>query len=161
MSYPILPTIPHYPLVTPINHFPISPKVPIYSITKPIASSGINRPINSIDSNFIIPLDIHKEYGVEDIPGIEVINIEQSTHKDKKYAITIRYQGITKTIHYGNSDYEQYQDRTPIKAFSHADHYDEKRRRSYLARSSKITNSNGLAANDPFSANRYAIITLW
>jgi len=113
------------------------------------------------DNTYIIPLDIHREYGIIDIPEIDVINIEKSTRSGKKYAITVKYQGIVKTIHYGNSEYQQYHDRTPIKAFSYADHNDERRRRSYLARASKITNVNGLAANDPFSANRYAIITLW
>jgi hypothetical protein len=122
----------------------------------------INKPGSTIiDNNFIKPLDIHKQYGVIDIPGIEVINIEISNKKDKKYAITVKYDGITKTLHYGNSDYQQYHDRTPIGAFSSSDHNDEGRRKSYLSRSSKITNKYGLAANDPFSPNRYAIITLW
>lgn len=112
-------------------------------------------------NNFIKPLPIHKEYGVMDINGIFVKNIEPSSRTGKKYAITIEYQGKVKTLHYGNSDYEQYEDRTPLKAFSQLDHHDERRRRAYLARSSKISNSNGLAANDPFSPNRYAIITLW
>jgi hypothetical protein len=112
-------------------------------------------------SNFIKPLAIHKQYGIIDINGINVIKIEQSTRANKKYAITIEYGGVTKIIHYGNSNYEQYEDRTPVKAFSNLDHHDERRRNAYLARSSKITNSNGLAANDPFSPNRYSIITLW
>jgi len=112
-------------------------------------------------NNFIKPLPIHKEYGVIDINEIVVKKIEKSSRANKKYAITIEYEGKVKTIHYGNSDYEQYEDRTPLKEFSYLDHHDEKRRRAYLARSSKITNSGGLAANDPFSANRYAITTLW
>ena len=115
----------------------------------------------SNSNEFIIPLEIHKQYGVIDIPGIEVLNIEKSQRSGKKYAITIRYNGTTKTIHYGNSDYQQYEDRTPIKAFSSMNHHDEKRRRAYLARSSKITDYTGLAANNPFSPNRYSIITLW
>jgi len=116
---------------------------------------------NKIDNFFILPLDIHKKYGVVDIPGIEVIDIKPSTRRDKKYAITIRYNGITQTIHYGNSNYQHYEDRTPIKAWSSSNHHDMNRRYAYLARSSKISNSSGLAANDPFSPNRYAIITLW
>lgn len=117
--------------------------------------------VTTDDSSFIEPLAIHREYGVIDIPGIVVINIQESTHKGKKYAITVQYQGRTSTIHYGNPDYEQYEDRTPLRAFSNQDHHDEKRRRSYLARSSAITDYQGLACNNPFSANRYAIITLW
>ena len=110
--------------------------------------------------DFILPSDIHKSYGVKDIPGIEVLDIAVSNKKDKKYAITVKYDGITKTIHYGSSNYGQYEDKTPLSAFEDSNHYDEKRRRSYLARSSKISDSTGLAANNPFSANRYSIITL-
>lgn len=118
-------------------------------------------PSNNDWNNFILPLEIHKSYGVIDIPGIRVVEIKESSRAGKKYAITITYNGITKTIHYGNSHYQQYEDRTPIKAFIHMDHHDNGRRKSYLARSSKITDSTGLAANNPFSANRYSIITLW
>lgn len=116
---------------------------------------------NNINSDFIIPLPIHKQYGVVDIPGIEVIDIKPSSQGDKKYAITVKYNGVTKTVHYGNNNYQHFEDRTPVKAYSYMDHHDEGRRRSYLARSSKITNKSGYAANDTFSANRYAIITLW
>ncbi len=111
--------------------------------------------------SFIIPLSIHKSYGLVDIPGIEVLNIEPSSRKDKKYVITIKYNGEVKKIHYGNSDYQHYEDRTPLKTFSSSDHHDDTRRKSYLARASKITDFQGYAANNPFSANRYSIITLW
>ena len=113
------------------------------------------------NQDFIIPLDIHKQYGVIDIPGIKIKYIQVSSHNDKKYSITVEFNNITKTIHYGNSNYQQYEDRTPLKHFSYLDHHDETRRKSYLARSSKITNFTGYACNDPFSPNRYAIITLW
>lgn len=135
------------------------------SMNNPIKSPRTLAPVQANTSgnikSFIIPLDIHMNYGVIDIPGIEVISIEQSTRAKKKYAITIKYDGVTKTIHYGNSDYQQYEDRTPVKAFSGSDHHDNTRRNSYLARASKIQDSTGLAANNPFSANRYSIITLW
>lgn len=111
--------------------------------------------------DFIIPLDIHKHYGVVNIPGIKVLNIKKSKKSNKKYSITISYGGVEKTIDYGNSDYQQYEDRTPVGAFTDSNHYDDTRRRAYLARSSKITDKTGYAANNPFSANRYSIITLW
>jgi hypothetical protein len=117
--------------------------------------------MKAFNDSFIQPLPIHKEYGVIDIPGIQVVNIKASTHKDKKYAITVRYNGVTETLHYGNSDYQQYEDRTPLREFAYLDHHDDGRRRSYLARASKIRKGDHLACNDPFSANRYAIITLW
>ena len=169
-SYPLSPKVPTYPLSPKVPTYPLSPKVPTYPLSSKVPTYPllINTSINTKDSisqsennDFIVPLDIHKQYGVIDIPDIQVIQIEPSNHKDKKYAITVKYQGQIRTIHYGNSNYQQFADRTPIKAFSFADHNDWQRRRSYLARSSKITNSQGLAANDPFSANRYSIITLW
>lgn len=122
---------------------------------------SINKKSTNLNTDFIQPLDIHKSYGVIDIPGIEILNIKKSNKSDKKYEITVRYNGIIKTIHYGNSNYQQYKDRTPIGAYTEYDHNDEQRRRSYLARASKITDSFGLAANNPFSPNRYSIITLW
>jgi hypothetical protein len=111
--------------------------------------------------SFIDPLPIHKSYGVVDIPGIRVINLAVSTRAHKKYAITVEYEDEVKTLHYGAKEYQQYMDRTPLNAFEYLNHYDDRRRMSYLARASAIRTMNGLACNDPFSPNRYAIITLW
>ena len=112
--------------------------------------------------SFITPLNIHTEYGVQNIPDIEVLEITQSSRKNRKYAITVRFQDITKTIHYGDPRYQQFEDRTPNSLFSTLNHHDNIRRKSYLARSSKIHNKNKeLTCNDPFSGNRYSIITLW
>jgi hypothetical protein len=136
-----------------------SQRSPIISRSETRGSMSKSQQI--ISNDFIQPLSIHKEYGVIDIPGINVIDIVPSKRANKKYAITIEYKGTTKTIHYGNDDYQHYEDRTPLKTYANLNHYDDKRRRSYLARSSKITRGSEYAANDPFSANRYAMITLW
>ena len=113
------------------------------------------------DSNFIKPLQIHKTYGAKDIPGITVLDIKRSSLANKKYAITISYNGQTSTVNYGDKRYQQYEDRTPLGIYHNLDHHDDNRRNSYLARASKIKNHQGLAVNDPFSPDRYALITLW
>jgi hypothetical protein len=163
VSVPKLPTIYSPPILSvPKSPTIYSPRSSIVSVSKlPTASVPTVYSKQSLSNDFIQPLPIHKEYGVIDIPGIKVINIAPSTRANKKYAITVEYKGVTKTIHYGNDDYGHYEDRTPLKTYAYLNHYDEKRRRSYLARSSKITSKYGDAANYPFSANRYAIITLW
>lgn len=110
---------------------------------------------------FIQPLPIHKEYGVIHISGIEVLNLQIGS-SDKKYRITIRYNGIVRDISYGDKNYQQFEDRTPLGIYTENNHYDDVRRKAYLARSSRITNSYGdFTVNDPFSPNRYSIITLW
>ena len=111
--------------------------------------------------DFINTLKIHRHYGVVDLP-VEFIDIQSSSRKNQKYMITVKHQGVTKTIHYGDKRYQQYEDRTPDDEYFILNHHDLKRRNSYLARASRIRNKNGdLTCNDPFSANRYSIITLW
>lgn len=116
---------------------------------------------NKINSNFINPLPIHKKYGVKEIPGIKVISINPSKSGRKKYDMIVEYKGKTKKVSFGHKDYQHYEDRSPLKTYSKLNHKDNTRRASYLSRASKITDSTGLAANNPFSPNRYAIIVLW
>jgi hypothetical protein len=104
---------------------------------------------------------IHKKYGVSEIPLVKILNIVKSNHKHKKYSITVEYNDKIKTIHFGDTRYQQYKDRTPLKLYKHLDHEDKDRRDNYLSRATKILNDKGLAVNDPFSPNRYAVIYLW
>ena len=107
------------------------------------------------------PLKIHKDYGVLELP-VEVLSIRPSSRKFKKYEIVVSYGDAQKSLHFGDKRYEQFHDRTPDGTYERQDHGDEDRRRSYLARSSKIRNKNGeLTCNDPFSPNRYSILLLW
>lgn len=121
----------------------------------------------SLNMSFIKPLKIHQQYGVIDIPGIEVIDIKKSSKSNKKYAITIKYQGKTKTIHYGNVDSEHYEDRTPLKAYSHLNNYDKNIRKVQLSKRTGLGSTQLPACgvyttvNDPFKSNRWAVITLW
>lgn len=78
------------------------------------------------------------------IPGM--LNI--SNKKGKKFMIELPDKTI---IHFGQQGYEDF-----------LDHYDEKRRQSYLARAKGIKNKSGkLTSNDPYSPNYYSIRLLW
>ena len=59
------------------------------------------------------------------------VRIEVSRRKDKKYD-AILPDG--RRVPFGDKRYEQWKDTTPLKAFSHLDHGDPKRRASYFAR---------------------------
>jgi hypothetical protein len=64
-----------------------------------------------------------------------------STRKHKKYMIRTP-EG--KLIHFGDKRYQHYRDTTPLKAYSHLDHGDKKRRQSYRARHMAIVGSDGI-----------------
>ena len=113
-------------------------------------------------SAFIHPLEIHKRYGVKEIPGIRVSDLEESTRHDKKYMMRVHYAGREHLIHFGNPNYEHYKDRSPLGIWSDKNHGDHSRRLNYLSRATAIRDGQGkLAVNDPFSPNRYAVIVLW
>jgi hypothetical protein len=111
--------------------------------------------------SYIVPLAVHKRYGVLDLP-VRLLGISKSNRANKKYAIRVLYGGIEKTVHFGDSRYGQYHDRTPMRLYAGADHGSVARRESYLRRATAIRDRDGsLVVNDPFSPNRYAVIVLW
>lgn len=66
-----------------------------------------------------------------------------------------------KKIYFGDSNYQHYYDKTGLLAKS-TNHLDEKRKKSYLARASKIKDKLGnLTVNDPTSPNWHALRILW
>ena len=84
---------------------------------------------------------------------------KKSTRKGKKYSV-ITPKG--KTIHFGASEMEQYKDSTGLGLYSHLDHNDKERRKSYIARAKGIKTKDGkLTWNDRESANYYSIFYLW
>ena len=56
---------------------------------------------------------------------------EVSTRKHKKYAAVLP-DGTR--VHFGDTRYQHFRDRTPLRAFAHLDHGDEERRRRFHAR---------------------------
>ena len=72
----------------------------------------------------------------------------------------VNYNG--RWIHFGDSQMQQFRDTTPLKLYSHLDHGDEKRKKSYLARAKGIKDKNGnLTYKDKNSANYFSIRFLW
>ena len=65
-----------------------------------------------------------------------------------------------KTINFGDSSMDHYKDKTGI--WKSKDHLDEKRRKSYLARSGGIKRKDGtLTKNDPTSSNYHSRKIFW
>ena len=67
-----------------------------------------------------------------------------------------------KTIHFGSLSNEHYKDTTGLGLYTHLNHNDETRRKSYLARAKGIKNKKGeLTWKDKNSANYFSIRYLW
>lgn len=83
---------------------------------------------------------------------------KKSSKRNKKYMVCFE----RKWIHFGDRTKQQYEDRTPLKLYSHLNHFDSERRKAYLRRSLGITRRDGsLTWNDPHSANYYSRNYLW
>ena len=86
------------------------------------------------------------------------MQFSKSTRKGKKYMVVVD----GKTIHFGDVKMQQYRDTTGLGLFSHLNHNDETRRKSYLSRAKGIRNKAGdLTWQDKNSANYYAVKYLW
>ena len=82
----------------------------------------------------------------------------RSTRSKSKYSTV--YNG--KTIHFGAREMQQYKDSTGLGLYSHMDHLDPKRRKSYLSRAKGIRNGKGeITWEDPSTANYYSVHYLW
>ena len=87
------------------------------------------------------------------------MQFKKSTRDGKKYMV-VAPNG--KTIHFGDIKSEQYRDTTGLGLYTHLNHNDEKRRKSYLARAKGIKNGKGeLTWKDKNSANYYSVKYLW
>lgn len=70
---------------------------------------------------------------------MKLYKILKSSRKNKKYMVYVKAnnkQGF-KLIHFGDSRYSQYKDKTPLKLFKNKDHLDKKRRERYYKRHGK------------------------
>ena len=83
----------------------------------------------------------------------------KSTRAGKKYSVTTP---SGKKIHFGSSAMQHYKDSTGVGAWSHKNHGDADRRKSYLARAKGIKNKAGqLTWKDRESPNYYSVKYLW
>lgn len=66
---------------------------------------------------------------------MEILRIAKSPRRFKKYRANVIINGqLFENVDFGDTRYQQYKDNTPLKLYSHMDHNDIKRRKSYLAR---------------------------
>jgi hypothetical protein len=87
-----------------------------------------------------------------------MLTFKRSTRKNKKYMVFHN----NRWIHFGDTRYEQFKDRTPLKLYSHLNHNDTKRRMNYLQRAKGIKDKNGnLTYLDKNSPNYYSVKYLW
>ena len=70
-----------------------------------------------------------------------IIKFQKGTFP-KKYTAFIKNKKTKKIrkIHFGDSRYQQYKDRTPLKLYKHLNHYTRKRMHNYFNRHSGIKN---------------------
>jgi hypothetical protein len=79
---------------------------------------------------------------------------------DGQHKYKVKING--KTIKFGAIDYQHYQDRTPLKLYSHLDHLDPVRRAHYRKRHEKILNKQGIPAYTvPYSPAWFSYYYLW
>jgi hypothetical protein len=67
----------------------------------------------------------------------KIIKFEKGPN-GKKYTAYVKNKKthVVRKIHFGASDYQQYKDRTPLKLYSHKNHYTRKRMQNYFNRHS-------------------------
>ena len=83
---------------------------------------------------------------------------KKSTRKNKKYMVKVD----DKWVHFGDTRYQQFSDKVPLKLYSHLNHNDKERQKKYIARAKGIVDKNGnLTWNDKESANYYSVKFLW
>ena len=77
---------------------------------------------------------------------VVVWGLTKSNRKNKKYmaAIVDDNGNIYKNVHFGDTRYQQYKDKTPLGLYSHLDHNDENRRRLYHLRHKNDTKPAGI-----------------
>jgi len=87
--------------------------------------------------------------------NIKLNKIMKSTRKNKKYMIKVKNPetGRIKTIHWGDSRYGHFKDKTPLKLYKHLDHGDKERRKRYYQRHGKATSK--------YTAKYYSHKYLW
>lgn len=86
------------------------------------------------------------------------MEFKKSTHSGKKYQVFYK----DRWIHFGDKNYSQYEDKTPLKLYSFLDHKDKKRKQAYLKRAMGIKDKNGnFTYNNKNSPNYWSINYLW
>ncbi len=85
------------------------------------------------------------------------VKFEKSKSKGKKYAAILKdvATGRTRRINFGDANMEQYKDRTGLGLYSHRDHGDQNRRKSFKSR------HKGFLKKGYYSASYFSFYYLW
>jgi hypothetical protein len=77
----------------------------------------------------------------------KILYINKSSNPSKKYmaGVVDLITGAFRTIHFGDSNYEQYKDRTRLALYKDKNHYDKKRQMNYYSRHSNGIKNRKLA----------------
>ena len=83
---------------------------------------------------------------------------KKSTRKNKKYMVKVN----DKWIHFGDTRYQQFNDKTPLNLYEHLNHYDIKRLKNYRLRAMNIKDKKGKRTYKNInSPNYWALKYLW
>jgi len=89
---------------------------------------------------------------------MDSIEFKKSTRKNKKYMVRVG----NKWVHFGDNRYQQFNDKTPLKLYSHLNHYDVERLDKYRRRAMGIMNKRGeLSYRNINSPNYWSLRYLW
>ncbi len=84
---------------------------------------------------------------------------KRSTRKNKKYMVR---SPKGKLIHFGDTRYQHYEDRTPLKLYANLNHKDPKRRQAYRKRHEAIKLKDGTPAyKNKEQSSYYSYYYLW
>lgn len=88
-----------------------------------------------------------------------ILYFERARNPNKKYrAVLADGSGVE----FGSSKYQHYEDRTPLKLYSHLDHKDKIRRYNYRQRHGAIMTKTGIPAiNVKYSPAWFSYYYLW
>jgi hypothetical protein len=82
----------------------------------------------------------------------------------KKYSVYVlnEQKNTPKLIHFGDVRYQQYYDNTGLGLYTQLNHLDDKRRKRYLQRATKIKNKyNQYTYQNPNYPNYWSVHYLW
>jgi hypothetical protein len=86
-----------------------------------------------------------------------IVKIERGP-RNKKYTAYVKNKRTKKVrkIHFGDKNYAQYKDRTPLKLYAHKNHNTRKRMQNYYKRhSGTTTREKGISKEKKKSNNNY------
>jgi hypothetical protein len=90
------------------------------------------------------------------------ITFVKGTYPHKYTAIVQFKDGRTKRVSFGNQNYQQFRDSTPLQLYKNLNHFDVNRLKNYSARHSKVVDKDGKPAyKKKYSRAWFSYYYLW